>query len=122
MAKTDAKTIDDWAKQRTVARREKNLVALLAVRSEIESGLDACYTARTVWLYLYEQGRIPCKYGTFLKFVNRQIRQPLPAKAPVAPSKPTPATPPAKKGPVFNPPEKLPGFYFNPIPCKEDLI
>lgn len=41
MAKTDAETIDDWAKQRTVARREKNLVALLAVRGEIESGLDA---------------------------------------------------------------------------------
>ena len=122
MAKTDARTIDDWAKQRTVARREKNLVALLAVRGEIESGLDAGYTARTVWLYLYEQGRIPCKYGTFLKFVNRQIRQPPPAKVPVAPSKPTPVTPEVKKGPVFNPPEKLPGFYFNPIPCKEDLI
>ncbi|MET0268389.1 MAG: TraK family protein [Duganella sp.] len=114
MAKTDAETIDAWAGQRTVARREKNLVALLAVRGEIESGLAAGYTARTVWLYLYEKGRIPCKYGTFLKFVNLHIRQPLPAKVPVMPQE--------KKGPVFNPPEKLRGFYFNPIPCKEDLI
>lgn len=122
MAKIDAESINEWAKQRTVARREKNLVALLAVRGEIESGLDAGYTARTVWLHLYEQGRIPCKYGTFLKFVNRQIRQPLPAKMPVTPGKPTPVTPAVKKGAVFNPPEKPPGFYFNPIPCKEDLI
>lgn len=122
MTKARVVSIDDWAKQRTLARREKNLVALLAVRDEIEAGFKAGFTAKTVWRYLYETGNVPCKYDTFLKFVNRNIRQAPPAKVSLPSSAPTPVPPAVKKEPAFNPPEELRGFHFNPIPCKEDLI
>ena len=116
MTKARVVSIGDWAKQRTLARREKNLVALLAVRDEIESGLEAGFAAKTVWRYLYETGKVPCKYDTFLKFVNRNIRQAPPLKLQIPSSAPTPVPPAVKKEP------ELRGFHFNPIPRKEDLI
>jgi len=122
MTKDQVVSIGDWAKRRTLARREKNLVALLAVRDEIESGLEAGFAAKTVWRYLYETGKVPCKYDTFLKFLNRNIRQAPPAKVPLPSSAPTPVAPAVKKETAVNPPEELRGFHFNPIPRKEDLI
>jgi len=124
MNKRDNETLEAWATRRASTPRQKNLVALLAVRDDIKAGLDAGYPALTIWRYLHEKGRVPCQYDTFRNFVNRYIRKGAaknPAKTPPVPAR-APVLLPLKTGVQKSPPEEIRGFTFNPVPRKEDLI
>lgn len=121
--------LGEWVGQRESTRRDRNLVAFLAVREDVESALREGFAARTVWLNLYESGRIPFKYTTFLLLVNRHIT---PANVKRPPSqtrlifsesaRPVPAKAASTARTDSIQPEPIRGFVFNPIPRKEDLI
>lgn len=124
MKRRHNESLDEWAARRTSSRSEKNLVALLAVRDDIQAGLDAGYAVRTVWRYLHESGQVPCKYDAFLSFVHRYMRSARAAK-----SKETPPVPARKFSAAAPKPamqkdssDEIRGFTFNPVPRKEDLI
>ncbi|KQN65200.1 hypothetical protein ASF04_20010 [Duganella sp. Leaf61] len=124
MNKRDNETLEAWATRRASTPRQKNLVALLAVRDDIKAGLDAGYPVLTIWRYLHEKGRVPCQYDTFRNFVNRYIRKEAaknPAKTPPVPAR-APVLLPLKTGVQRSPPDEIRGFTFNPVPRKEDLI
>jgi len=124
MKRRHNESLDEWASRRTSSRSEKNLVALLAVRDDIQAGLDAGYAVRTVWRYLHENGQVPCKYDAFLSFVHRYIRGARAAKAQSAPPLSARNFSAAAPKPAVqkDSPDEIRGFTFNPVPRKEDLI
>ena len=124
MKRRHNESLDEWASRRTSSRSEKNLVALLAVRDDIQAGLDAGYAVRTVWRYLHENGQVPCKYDAFLSFVHRYIRSARATKAKETPPIPARNFSAAALKPAMqkNSSDEIRGFTFNPVPRKEDLI
>ncbi|WP_109246555.1 TraK family protein, partial [Massilia glaciei] len=63
-----------WIKQRKSTRREKNLVAFLAVRDDVKQAIEEGYAITTIWENLHEGKRIAFCYNTFLTYINRHIR------------------------------------------------
>jgi len=138
MPKSYTDELAEWVKQReaTRPRQDKNVVAFLAVREKVQSGIDAGYALKTIWEHLHETGRIPYRYETFLKHVHRHITNaakrsevvPAPAAANPAPAEATPkagkrAEPtPHKAGGKGEKPAAIPGFTFNANPDKKDLL
>ena len=119
MAKTYPEQLVEWIKQRESTRRDKNLVAFLAVRQDVKAAVEAGYAVKTVWANLYETKRITFGYDTFLNYVNRLIRRPqvdqtTTARATVKPDK--------KAVTKAKPAEAAAGFSYNPVPNKEELL
>ena len=133
MTKHYSTRLAKWVERRESTKHEKNLVAFLAVRDDVEAALADGFAVRTIWLNMHEEGRVACKYSTFLSLVNRhferqRVKRPrkiqppaLQVRAPVQSTQSSPASPVRKDG-KFKAPDPLPGFYFDPIPRKEDLI
>src|SRR5690606_16329572 len=111
-------------------RSGKNLVAFMTVRDDVKLAIDAGYAVKTVWANLRETGRIDLGYKTFLNYVRRCLGpSPEPAAAsPVrlATTVPAPAPPSRESNPVKTParvlPLEMPGFVYNPVPNKEELL
>jgi hypothetical protein len=130
MAKTYPDQLGLWVKLRKSTRRDKNLVAFLAVREDVKAALDTGYSVKTVWTNMYECQRIEFSYDTFLNQVNRLIRRPQASKAamlatPAAAiddSNPTSKAAAKKPAAQTMKPEAATGFTFNSAPKKEDLI
>lgn len=138
MAKSYTEQLAEWVKRRPApTRRDKNLVAFLAVRDDVKRALDEGYAVKTVWAHMHDSKRVEFGYDTFLNYVNRYLRsvdQPVLAanqatstpafgKAPMPraaekplPSKPIPHQPatPAASEPA--------GFTFNPAPNIKELM
>ncbi|MBU0791961.1 MAG: TraK family protein, partial [Gammaproteobacteria bacterium] len=76
MAKSYTDELAEWVKKREASRprQDKSLVAFLAVRDDIHEAIDAGYSLKTIWEHLHEQGKIPYRYETFLKHVNKHIK------------------------------------------------
>ncbi|MBA2709016.1 MAG: TraK family protein [Tatlockia sp.] len=110
--------LGNWVKQKKSTPRNKNLVAFLAVRNDIEAALQAGFPVKTVWENMRELQRIEFGYDTFLNYVNRFIRQSKSERISVSVEKP----PSKKTGSSENPLETPSGFIFNPMVNKEDLI
>lgn len=133
MAKTYPELLGEWVKRRESAKRDKNLVAFLAVRDDVKEAVDAGYAVKTIWANMHEEKRVAFGYDTFLNYVNRHIRRQQkepadnsPAK-PVLPSvsgqgRPGSKIAPIGAGPQVKAPDAVPGFKFNSAPKKEDLI
>lgn len=130
MAEDFSKQLAQWVEQRGLQRSDKNLVAFLAVRDDVKLAIDAGYAVKTVWANLHETGRIDLGYRTFLNYVRRCLG---PSPDPAAASPVRPATilaaeaPPSREGtPVITPtrvlPLAMPGFVYNPVPNKEELL
>ena len=130
MAKTYPDQLGLWVKLRKSTRRDKNLVAFLAVRDDVKAALDTGYSVKTVWTNMYECQRIEFSYDTFLNQVNRLIRRPQASKAAMLATPTTtiddsnPTSKAAAKKPAAQTmkPEAATGFTFNSAPKKEDLI
>jgi hypothetical protein len=122
----------EWVKNRESSKRkqDKNLVAFLAIQEDIRAAIDAGYPLRTIWEHLHQAGKITYRYETFLRHVQRRIRekQPRPAKT----EKPQPieaatsVSPQPMPVPNNQPPapakSTMSGFTFNPIPDPEKLF
>jgi hypothetical protein len=134
MAKSYPDQLAEWVKRRESTKRDKNLVAFLAVRGDIQLAIEAGYAVKTIWSNMHEAKRVSFGYDTFLNYVNRHIRakmlKPIHA-SPVdtvptehkAPKKAVVATTVAEKPePRVKAPEATPGFTFNSQPDAKDLI
>ena len=134
MAKNYSELLGDWVQQRESAtKRDKNLVAFLAVRDDVREALDAGYAVKTIWANLHEHKRVAFGYHTFLRYVKRHMGSPLmePAASAIAQSGARPATEqgrqaPASAGkslkPMAKAPDAVTGFTFNSAPDEKDLI
>jgi hypothetical protein len=115
----------EWVKKRGASRprRDKNLVAFLAVRADVEAAIAAGYALKTIWEHLRDKGKIQYRYETFLKHVRRHITH-----APEGKGKNPDAEAGAGKsergapGPKRKEGEVVEGFHFEATPNKEDLI
>ena len=107
--------IAEWVKQKQSRKRDKNLVAYLAAKEDIQAAMADGYAAKTIWAHLVETQRIAFGYDTFLNYTKRQH-----------PSQTQEASCKTEKPPIEIKPKtetKLqPGFSFNSVPNKEDLL
>lgn len=135
MAKSYPDQLAEWVKRReSNTKRDKNLVAFLAVRGDIQLAIEAGYAVKTIWANMHDENRVAFGYDTFLNYVNRHIRaKAIKAAAPVATKTPTTLEQPTKKGgnttttpassePKVKVPEATPGFIFNSQPDAKELI
>jgi hypothetical protein len=132
MAKRYTEELGHWVSERAAPRRrqDRNLVAFLAVKDDVQTALEAGYSMKTIWAHLFETGRIASRYETFTLHVKRHLRAPSPAGHPGAlPVQPMAAAPaaasraePAPGGPRKTPPPSVGGFTFNATPKTEDLF
>lgn len=119
----------EWVKRREEsARRDRNLVAFLAVKDDVKQAVDAGYAVKTIWAHMCEGKRVTFGYDTFLKYVKRHIRQPhddatgvvaAPSRQSMAPKH---RSNPDRAAPRAGGQDPLAGFTFNAAPNKEELI
>jgi hypothetical protein len=125
MAEDFSKQLAQWVEQRGLQQSDKNLVAFMAVRDDVKLAIDAGYAVKTVWANLRETGRIDLAYKTFLNYVRRCLG-PLPDRAASSPVRPTVAPSSRESSPVKTPtrvmPLAMPGFVYDPVPNKEELL
>ena len=105
----------EWVKQKQSRRRDKNLVAFLAVQTDILDALAAGYAAKTIWMHLVECKRIDFGYDTFLGYTKRQLRKQVQVDLSKA-EKQTPKNEPITEA------KRQAGFSFNSVPNKEELL
>lgn len=76
MAKKFNERLDEWVKNRETsrARKDKNLVAFLALKDDIKAALDNGFSMKTIWEFMYENEQFKLRYETFLKYVNKHIK------------------------------------------------
>ncbi|PIL38895.1 hypothetical protein CR103_15605 [Massilia psychrophila] len=137
MAKSYSEELAKWVKQRPAkTKREKNVVAFLAVRDDVREALGQGYPVSTIWAHMHEMKRVEFRYEMFLHYVNRHIRRPQQEKQPSLHVVQVPDLP-AKKAQARQPPpareKPAPtgkpststapaGFTFNAAPNKEELL
>jgi hypothetical protein len=104
----------------------KNRAVFLALRSDIKEAINDGWALKPIYRTLYTQKKVTCSYQTFVNYANELILMPKPAQAMSQPDPKTEASRHEQKSFTTKPlPKKsfeLPGFTFNPIPNKEDLI
>ena len=110
----------------------KNRSAFLALRDDIKEAMTDGWALKQIYRTLHTQQKITCSYQTFVNYTNELILTPKQvSKTTTSPSlvnQDTKQEKPEQKASLNNtettikkPPE-LPGFIFNPIANKEDLI
>ena len=144
MPKHSDSALQRWANTRAGQRprQDQGTVAFLAVRQEVQAGLQAGYALKTIWRFMHETGKVQTRYETFLKHARRHLDQPttgsaatpvsaLPAPQPVTmpaqvATKLAAASPLASSGAaaptVATVPMGLTGFTYNAVPNKEELF
>lgn len=116
MAKNYTEELGEWIKQKDSSKRNKNLVAFLAIKNDVKEAIDAGFAVKIIWANLVDSKRITFSYETFLNYVNRYLRHPQKTSTPSSSSK-------IKTKKPDKPEESAtPGFTFNPIPNKKDLF
>lgn len=123
MAKRYTDQLAEWAKKREASRprQDKNVVAFLAVRTDVKEAMDAGYALKTIWEHLHETKKIAYRYETFLRHVRRHIKQTPQPEIPPADLKDNKAEAKTTKK-EQEPPPSVSGFRFDATPKKEDLI
>jgi hypothetical protein len=134
MTKTFPQELAEWVKQReaTRARQDKNLVAFLALKSDVQAAMDAGYSLLTIWEHLHDKAKIAYRYETFAKHVRRHIKSRTPAASDLSPGHPPDPPRSFTPGRAADsrqqsaakpvPPAPLAGFTFDSQPKKEDLL
>ena len=126
MAKSYPEQLGEWVKKRQSTKRDKNLVAFLAVKNDVQAALDAGYAVKTIWANMLDTQRIEFGYDTFLNHVNRLIRRPQAARPTetetTATANSDTKSKTSKTQKTTTPPFSQAGFVFNPKPNKEDLF
>ena len=133
MVKSYPEQLAEWVTQRKSTKRDKNLVAFLAVRDDIKLAVDAGYAVKTIWANMHEKKRLAFGYDTFLNYVNRYIRLKSSKPADPVPAKTTPQQAiergrqdkkiaPISQGPKVKAPDTTTGFSFNPEPNAKELL
>jgi hypothetical protein len=110
----------------------KNRSAFLALRDDIKEAMTDGWALKQIYRTLHTQQKITCSYQTFVNYANELILNPKQvSKTTTSPSlvnQDTKQEKPEQKASLNNTettikkPPALPGFIFNPIANKEDLI
>lgn len=126
MANSYPEQLGEWVKKRQSTKRDKNLVAFLAVKNDVQAALDAGYAVKTIWANMVDTQRIEFGYDTFLNHVNRLIRRPQAARSTetetTATANNATKSKTSKTQKTTTPPSSQAGFVFNPKLNKEDLF
>ena len=107
----------------------KNRSAFLALRDDIKEAMADGWALKQIYRTLHTQQKITCSYQTFVNYANELILKPTQSQNPTT----TTMNQDTKKIPeqkanlnntetTIKKPPVLPGFIFNPIANKEDLI
>jgi hypothetical protein len=112
------KQLAQWVNQPASKLRDRHLATFMAVRNDVEAALDAGFTAKTIWANMRETGRVDFCYETFLRHVKRCFSA-APARKAVPIVKAKGRT---EAEPVIVAAPTMPGFTFNPVPNKEELL
>jgi hypothetical protein len=109
----------------------KNRSAFLALRDDIKEAMTDGWALKQIYRTLYTQKKINFSYQTFVNYANELILKPKQVSNTATPpnqvNQSTKQTPEQianlnnTETPIKKPPA-LPGFIFNPIAKKEDLI
>lgn len=134
MKKRFSEQLGEWVKEKKSRQRDKNLVAFLAVKADVQDALNEGYAVKTIWEYMVEKKRIGYGYETFLNYTNRLIRRKgkggtpdkiIVTEQPSVTNTKEDTKQKKKEEPITTATEqksaKIPGFKFNPIPNKEEL-
>ena len=107
-----------WVNQPASKLRDRHLATFMAVRNDVEAALKAGFTAKTIWANMRETGRVDFCYETFLRHVKRCFgAAPAPKTVPIVKAKTG-----AVAEPVIVAAPVMPGFIYNPVPNKEELL
>jgi hypothetical protein len=106
----------------------QNRATFLALRAEIKQALDDGWPVKTIWETLRQENKLTFSYPAFLGYVKRLIlpqpdQQAAPPRQPASVAPPPPSTP-RTPTPTEKKTDKPvgPGFRFDPVPKKEDLL
>jgi len=124
MAKSYTEELAEWVKNRAASRprKDKNVVAFLAVRNDVQVAIEAGYSIKTIWEHMCEVGKISQRYETFRKHVRRYITH-APSTAKI--TNPEPQNTQKVQNLSSSKSDKPPkgdGFSYNPTPNKEELF
>lgn len=130
MAKNYPDQLAQWIQQRGQPRSDKNLIAFMAVHDDVKLALDAGYAVKTIWANLQETGRIGLSYKTFLNYVRRVLgptqqhaaARSIKAASAAAPAAQALSQTSTESTPIRVMPLATPGFTYNPVPNKEELL
>ena len=118
MAKSYPEQLAEWIQRKNASKRDRNLVAFLAVRDDVKEAVAAGYAVKTIWANMRETGRIGFSYDTFLNYTKKMTRQETDRQAkttkPASPSRP-------KSKPRKIEPKQATSFEFDPVAKEEDL-
>ena len=109
----------------------KKRSAFLALRDDIKEAMADGWALKQIYRTLHTQQKITCSYQTFVNYANELILKPKPVSNTATP--PNQVNQSTKQTPEqianlnntetrIKKPPALPGFIFNPIANKEDLI
>ena len=109
----------------------KNRSAFLALRDDIKEAMTDGWALKQIYRTLHTQQKITCSYQTFVNYTNELILKPKQVSNTATP--PNQVNQSTKQTPEqianlnntetrIKKPPALPGFIFNPIANKEDLI
>lgn len=108
--------LEKWVKKRDEStkkkRLDKNLVAFLSIKNDIETALNAGYSMSIIWENLKDKGTLTCRYETFRRYVKSHITENRGEKTKSKVSK--------KTSKIITAEPK--GFKFNPVPNIDELI
>ncbi|WP_157118899.1 TraK family protein [Azohydromonas lata] len=118
-AHTYVDELTSWVKQSAEPRprRDRSLVAFLAVKEDVRNAIDARFPLKTIWQHMTETGRLTCRYETFLTHVKAHITD---APAPKAGGS-------AKSSHGSQPEPRrtntsVPGFTYQPAKDPKDIL
>jgi hypothetical protein len=107
----------------------KNRSAFLTLRDDIKEAMIDGWALKQIYRTLHTQKKATCSYQTFVNYANELILKPMQVANPATilnqdTKQGTPEQKVSLNGsePPIKKPLALPGFIFNPIANKEDLI
>lgn len=106
-----AKTLSERIASRTVRGRAQHLATFLVLRSDIQQAVQDGWPLKHIWETLHEEGKVAFGYQSFRKYVIKLIAVNDKACSPRNSKVP----PPPRSS-------ELPGFKWDPVGKKEDLL
>ena len=104
----------------------KNRAVFLALREEIKEAMTDGWALKQIYRTLHTQQKITFSYQTFVNYANDLILKPTPSLANIKQDANSKTAGQEQTSQTNEPPPKksheLPGFKFDPIAKKEDLI
>ncbi|MDD2739953.1 MAG: TraK family protein [Methylomonas lenta] len=122
MSKRYSDQLGEWVKQKQSRKRDKNLVAFLAIKADVQEALNEGYAAKTIWAHMLEKKRIEFGYDTFLNYTNRQIRRHLSSATSIQDEQNTASKDKTNELKKDTTKPQQPGFTFDSSPKKEDYL